>query len=106
MYANETDETEAICKLLGKKLEQYTVPAKIIVYRATIERTQALSQALGCRQYYCEAGNRDKKGAIMDRWQRGHRRLIMATNAFRLGIDAPDVSGGSICRGHLPDAEL
>ncbi|KFY62494.1 hypothetical protein V497_02342 [Pseudogymnoascus sp. VKM F-4516 (FW-969)] len=67
MYANETDETEAICKLLGKKLEQYTVPAKIIVYRATIERTQALSQALGCRQYYCEAGNRDKKGAIMDR---------------------------------------
>ncbi|KFY98080.1 hypothetical protein V500_01806 [Pseudogymnoascus sp. VKM F-4518 (FW-2643)] len=35
--------------------------------------------------------DRDEKGAIMERWQRGDGRLIVATNAFSLGIDAPDV---------------
>ncbi|KFZ18587.1 hypothetical protein V502_04038 [Pseudogymnoascus sp. VKM F-4520 (FW-2644)] len=30
-YADESDETDAICQLVGGKLEQYTAPAKIIV---------------------------------------------------------------------------
>ena len=38
-YAEESDETDAICQLVGKKLEQYTAPAKIIVYGGTIEQT-------------------------------------------------------------------
>ncbi|KFZ24201.1 hypothetical protein V502_01319, partial [Pseudogymnoascus sp. VKM F-4520 (FW-2644)] len=90
-YAEESDETDAICQLVGQKLEQYTAPAKIIVYGGTIERTQELSRALGCHQYYREVGDRDEKGAIMGRWQRGGGRLIVETNAFGLGIDAPDV---------------
>jgi RecQ family ATP-dependent DNA helicase len=90
-YAEESDETDAICQLVGEKLEQYTAPAKIIVYGGTIERTQQLSKALGCHQYYREVGDRDEKGAIMERWQSGDGRLIVATNAFGLGIDAPDV---------------
>ena len=90
-YAEESDETDAICQLVGEKLEQYAAPAKIIVYGGTIERTQELSKALGCYQYYREVGDRDEKGAIMERWQRGNGRLIVATNAFGLGIDAPDV---------------
>ncbi|KFY64196.1 hypothetical protein V496_03407 [Pseudogymnoascus sp. VKM F-4515 (FW-2607)] len=90
-YAEESDETDAICQLVGEKLEQYTAPAKTIVYGGTIERTQQLSKALGCHQYYREVGDRDEKGAIMERWQRGDGRLIVATNAFGLGINAPDV---------------
>ncbi|KFY69605.1 hypothetical protein V496_00099, partial [Pseudogymnoascus sp. VKM F-4515 (FW-2607)] len=90
-YADESDETDAICKLVGEKLEQYAAPAKIIVYGGSIERTQELSKALGCHQYYREVGDREEKGAIMERWQRGDGRLIVATNAFGLGIDAPDV---------------
>ncbi|KFZ01293.1 hypothetical protein V500_00808 [Pseudogymnoascus sp. VKM F-4518 (FW-2643)] len=43
-YADESDETDAICQLVGEKLEQYTAPAKIIVYGGTIKRTQELSQ--------------------------------------------------------------
>ena len=38
-YAKGSNETEAICQLVGEKLEQYTAPAKIIVYRGTIKRT-------------------------------------------------------------------
>ncbi|KFZ23509.1 hypothetical protein V502_02010, partial [Pseudogymnoascus sp. VKM F-4520 (FW-2644)] len=90
-YAKESNETDAICWLVGEKLEQYTAPAKIIVYRGTIERTQELSKALGCQQYYCKVGDREEKGAIMERWQRGDGQLIVATNAFGLGIDAPNV---------------
>ncbi|KFY65619.1 hypothetical protein V496_02450 [Pseudogymnoascus sp. VKM F-4515 (FW-2607)] len=86
-----SDETDAICQLVGEKLEQYAAPAKIIVYGGSIERTQELSKALGCHQYYREVGDREEKGAIMERWQRGDGRLIVATNAFGLGIDAPDV---------------
>ncbi|OBT70708.1 hypothetical protein VF21_10275 [Pseudogymnoascus sp. 05NY08] len=90
-YADESDETEAICQLVGEKLEQYAAPAKIIVYGGSIERTQELSKALGCHQYYCEVGDQEEKEAIMERWQRGDGRLIVATNAFGLGINAPDV---------------
>jgi superfamily II DNA/RNA helicase len=77
--------------LVGEKLEQYAAPAKIIVYGGTIERTQELSRVLDCQQYYREVGDREEKGAVMGRWQRGDGRLIVATNAFGLGIDAPDV---------------
>ncbi|KFZ23111.1 hypothetical protein V502_02410, partial [Pseudogymnoascus sp. VKM F-4520 (FW-2644)] len=50
-YAEESNETEAICQLVGEKLEQYAAPAKIIVYGGTIERTQELSKALGCHHW-------------------------------------------------------
>ncbi|OBT79273.1 hypothetical protein VF21_01965 [Pseudogymnoascus sp. 05NY08] len=78
-------------ELVGEKLEQYAAPAKIIVYGGSIKQTQELSKALGCHQYYCEVGDQEEKGAIIERWQRGDGRLIVATNAFGLGIDAPDV---------------
>ncbi|OBT73267.1 hypothetical protein VF21_08461 [Pseudogymnoascus sp. 05NY08] len=47
-YANESNEIEAICQLVGDKLEQYTAPAKIIMYGGSIKQTQELSKALGC----------------------------------------------------------
>jgi RecQ family ATP-dependent DNA helicase len=87
----DVDETEAVCQLVREKLEQYPGPSKIIVYGGTIKRTKELSRALGCHEYYREVGNRDEKEKIMGRWQRGDGRLIVATNAFGLGIDAPDV---------------
>jgi ATP-dependent DNA helicase RecQ len=65
--------------------------AKIIVYGGTIERTTELSRALDCHKYYREVGDREKKEEIIERWQHRDGRLIVATNAFGLGIDAPDV---------------
>ena len=85
-YAEESDETDAICQLVREKLEQYAAPAKIIVYGGTIERTQELSKALGCQQYYREVGDRDEKGAIMGRWQRGNRRAGGTRRAREAGL--------------------
>jgi RecQ family ATP-dependent DNA helicase len=90
-YDPHVDETEAVCRLVQAKLEQHAAPAKVIVYGGTIANTQALSQALGCHEYYHEVGDREEKETIMGRWQQGDGRLIVATNAFGLGIDAPDV---------------
>ena len=90
-YNASVDETDAICRLVEEKLEQYVVLAKIIVYSRTIERTKELSQVLGCHEYYREVRDREVKEQIIERWQYGDRRVIVATNAFRLGIDAPDI---------------
>jgi RecQ family ATP-dependent DNA helicase len=87
----DEDETDAVCRLIQGKLAQYPAPAKIIVYGGTIERTTELSRALDCHEYYREVGDREEKEEIMERWQHGDGRLIVATNAFGLGIDAPDV---------------
>ena len=90
-YEKKEDETEAVCRLVQEKLEQYTAPSKIIVYGGTIAKTKELSNALDCHEYYREVGDREEKEEIMQRWQHGNGRLIVATNAFGLGIDAPDV---------------
>lgn len=89
-YEDE-DETDAVCRLVQEKLEQYGAPSKIIVYGGTIARTKELSDALDCHEYYREVGDREEKEEIMERWQHGDGRLIVATNAFGLGIDAADV---------------
>ncbi|KAH6661842.1 P-loop containing nucleoside triphosphate hydrolase protein [Halenospora varia] len=85
------DKTNAIYRLVYKKLEQYPAPSKIIIYSRTIKQTKELSWALGCYKYYYRVGDQDKKEKIMGHWQYGDRRLIMATNAFGLGINAPNV---------------
>ena len=90
-YNTKVKETDTICRLVQEKLEQYTAPAKIIVYSSTITRTKELSEVLGYYKYYREVRDQAEKEEIMERWQRADSRLIVATNVFGLGIDAPDV---------------
>ena len=87
----DVDKTDAVCQLVHEKLEQYLVPSKIIIYGRTIEQTKELSQALGCHKYYCEVSDQTKKENIIGHWQHGDGQLIVATNTFGLGINAPNV---------------
>jgi superfamily II DNA helicase RecQ len=87
----DEDKADAVCRLIQGKLAQYLAPAKIIVYGGTIERTTELSRALDCHEYYRKVGDREEKEEIMERWQHRDGRLIVATNAFGLGIDVPNV---------------
>jgi superfamily II DNA helicase RecQ len=50
-----------------------------------------LSQVLDCYEYYYEVSDCEEKEKIMKRWQHRDRRLIVAINVFRLGINVPDV---------------
>ena len=81
----------AVCRLVEKKLEEYPAPAKIIIYSSSIVTTQEVSNALGCHAYYRDVGDAAVKDEIRKAWESADGRVVVATNAFGLGIDRPDV---------------
>lgn len=81
----------AACQLVEDKLEEYPAPAKIIVYSSRIVTTQEVSRALDCHAYYRDVGDAAVKDEIRKAWERADGRVVVATNAFGLGIDRPDV---------------
>ena len=66
-----------------------------IVYVRNRQHTQDIARALqqaGFSAHFFHAGiNRDEKTARQDAWKKGTCRIIVATNAFGMGIDKPDV---------------
>jgi superfamily II DNA helicase RecQ len=81
----------AVCRLVEQKLEEYAAPAKVIIYSSSIVTTQEVSSALDCHAYYRDVGNAAVKDEIRKAWESADRRVVVATNAFGLGIDRPDV---------------
>jgi RecQ family ATP-dependent DNA helicase len=90
-FEYEGDEEEATCRMVQEKLEEFPAPAKMIVYSSSVATTQALSQALQCHAYYRDVGDRKQKEQIRTEWQSADGRVVIATNAFGLGIDEPNV---------------
>lgn len=66
-----------------------------IVYVRSRRRTREIAEALcreGIRADYYHAGLAPElKGQKQDQWKHGDLRVIVATNAFGMGIDKPDV---------------
>ncbi len=79
-------------KLLGMLSK---VAGTAIVYVYSRKRTQDLSRMLvqhGVSADYYHAGlSNEKRSKKQDNWQRGHTRVMVATNAFGMGIDKSDV---------------
>ena len=46
---------------------------------------------MNCHVYHNAVGDSDAKKEIHKQWKSGDGRVILATNAFGLGIDEPDV---------------
>lgn len=90
-FEYEGEEEEATCQMVREKLEEFPAPAKIIVYSGSISTTKALSQALQCHAYYRDVGDRQQKDQIRKEWQSADQRVVIATKAFGLGIDEPNV---------------
>ena len=81
------EQIEVVCQLVAKKLEQYLSLVKIIVYSSSINTIKELSSTLDCYMYYVDIGSNKEKDKIQ--WRQGHidRLVIVASNAFRLGIN-------------------
>ena len=66
-----------------------------IVYVRNRKYTQDIAKTLqqdGFTAHFFHAGlNRDEKALRQDAWKKGTCRIIVATNAFGMGIDKPDV---------------
>jgi RecQ family ATP-dependent DNA helicase len=84
-------DISAACRLVEQKLEEYAAPAKIIIYSSSIVTTQEVSSALDCHAYYRDVGDAAVKDEIRKAWESADGRVVVATNAFGLGIDRPDV---------------
>ncbi len=71
------------------------VPGTAIVYVRNRQRTKEVATLLrkeGIQADFYHAGlNREEKELRQNRWKRDECRVIVATNAFGMGIDKPDV---------------
>lgn len=85
------EEGDAVQDIIEAKLVEYPAPAKIIIYSSSIANMKKLREQLGCHVYYNAVGDIHDKQEIHRRWKSGDGRVILATNAFGLGIDEPDV---------------
>lgn len=71
------------------------VPGTAIVYTRSRKRTRELSdflrkEGVSADFYHAGLSSEDKAGK-QNRWKSGQTRVIVATNAFGMGIDKPDV---------------
>lgn len=71
------------------------VPGSAIVYVRSRKRTKEVAEVLyraGISAQYYHAGiDPEDKERRQQEWKEGHSRVIVATNAFGMGIDKPDV---------------
>jgi superfamily II DNA helicase RecQ len=89
-YKRDTlDET--LMRLVKLKREQYPPESQIIVYCPSIKETKRLACLLGCTAYYKDVGTDEEKARMVRRFTCGDEKLVTATNALGLGLDAPNV---------------
>ena len=73
----------------------HSVPGTSIVYVRSRKKTKQISDELNSRgisaDYYHAGISNEEKEDKQNRWKSGELRVIVATNAFGMGIDKPDV---------------
>ena len=73
----------------------HSVPGTSIVYVRSRKKTKQISDELNLRgisaDYYHAGITNEEKEDKQNRWKSGELRVIVATNAFGMGIDKPDV---------------
>lgn len=91
VYEADRDTIQAICKLVKKKLEQYLVLGKIVVYGGSVEQTIEIGKALRCPIYYHGIDDQAGKVRCVKELIEGRSQVIVTTNALGLGVDLPDI---------------
>ena len=86
---NDEDKMGRMLKIINK------VPGTGIIYAANRSKTQEIAHFLQKRgisaEYYHAGITPEKRSLIQADWASNKTRIIVATNAFGMGIDKPDV---------------
>lgn len=59
----------------------------MIVYVNRTKEARQMATRLGYESYFYESGTMTEKEQVMARWRQGEHRVIVATSAFRTGVD-------------------
>ena len=85
----EEDKEKRLLKILSN------VPGTAVVYARSRKRTEFIARQLRSRNiqadHYHAGLDTDSRAARQDAWVQNKTRVIVATNAFGMGIDKPDV---------------
>jgi ATP-dependent DNA helicase RecQ len=72
-----------------------TPEGRIIIYAGTRKQCEELNDELSTRyegvDYYHAGLSGEERDSIQDRYVKGALRILVATNAFGMGVDSPDV---------------
>lgn len=100
LHDDDEEELKAVQKLVEKKPEQYPAPTRIIIYSSCVREAVQLVQALDCSVFHTTVDNRRGLEKTLRLLISGEQRLIVATNALRLGLDLTDIEPSSIWGNH------
>lgn len=87
------DEGEKMT-LVGEAIKR-TPTGRIIIYAGTRKQCQDLHGELSIKypgvEYYHAGLSSEDRDSVQDRYNKGSVRILVATNAFGMGVDSPDV---------------
>jgi ATP-dependent DNA helicase RecQ len=87
------DETEKMS--LVREAINRTPAGRIIIYAGTRKQCESLHGELSTNysgvDYYHAGLSSEERDTIQDRYSKGDVRILVATNAFGMGVDSPDV---------------
>jgi superfamily II DNA helicase RecQ len=89
-YARDTLDT-TLLQLVDRKRKQYPPAAQTIVYCRSVAETKRLAKVLECTAFYRDVGTEEEKARMVRRFTSGEEKLVTATPALGLGLDAAGV---------------
>lgn len=88
--ADETEKIKFIFEAIGR-----TPGGRVLIYCGTRKQTEALAGILGKHipkvGYYHAGLGTEERNSVQEQYVAGDLRILVATNAFGMGIDQPDV---------------
>jgi len=94
-YQVETCENEAVKRSLLKRALVQHPDGKVLVYCGTRKQCEELAEELALQfsgvDFYHAGLESERRSAIQQDFAAGRCRILLATNAFGMGIDQPDV---------------
>ena len=89
IHGPSRDHPQLLVAFIRRQVGQHA-SGKVVVYCPSVAQTQSLAEELGCDAYHHDDEDAPHMSRVLEQF-RGHSQLLMATNAFGMGIDIPNI---------------